>query len=108
MTRNGMMTREKFLQLAPKRRYVVKEVAGHTWRLRSLNDREFTRVGASEQGESTVSLIIECVCDSNGDPLFTEADREFWHNQDAFLVQDLADACLTHVGNHTEEAAKNG
>ena len=97
-----------------RRRYTDAEVRGEKYRIRSLNDREWTRLQASNvKKDGTIDRVaaqtnnvrtsIACVVDGNGEPLFTDQDIDKLRKIDAGVIQDLAGACSEHIGIGGEE-----
>lgn len=109
-----------------KRRIVENDVCGMHVRIRSITASEYSAVerlliaSASKASSETkrsqsltdanTMLVRLCVCDGNGEPLFTESDDERLEELDARLMQSLVSVCMEHCGlggNETEQAAKN-
>lgn len=107
---NGYASRDALLALASdRRRYVDVEIRGSKYRLRSLNDKEWTRLQASNVKKdgtldrikaqtNNVRTIIACVVDGNGETLFTDNDVDALRTIDAGVIQELAEACSSHIG----------
>lgn len=107
---NGYANRDALLALASdKRRYQDVDIRGQKYRLRSLNDKEWTRLQASNVKKdgtidriaaqtNNVRTIIACVVDGDGEPLFSDQDIEKLRTIDAGVIQDLAGACSDHIG----------
>ena len=66
--------------------------------------------GLEEATDVQIDVLIAVCCDTNGDALFTEADREWLGNRDAVTLESLASQALAFLGlsqEGHEEAVKN-
>lgn len=113
--------REDFFA-ATKRRFAEVQLPNSmTARIRSLTEGEYAacdfknydskKGGLSAEGlrKSDLRLMVACICDETGNPLFTDADFEKLQGIDAAVTRTLIRAIREHCGlqKDTEEALKN-
>jgi len=104
---NGYADKSQILA-ANKRRYADVSIPGvGTVRVRSLTERERSEYEAGfldSDGKATnlvdgkVRLIVLCVCNAEGQRLFSDADKEVLGGVDAVVTNALADICREHCG----------
>lgn len=113
---NGYAGKDAFMGTG--RRYKDAEIPGiGIVRIRSMTARESAYVQDARETEGPVGInkafvkmITLCVVDSEGNPIFTEADRQMLLDMDNMVAQHLVAACLDHEGapaESLEEVAKN-
>jgi hypothetical protein len=116
---NGYATREQFFE-QPERRFKDVSVAGMKYRIRSLTEGEWsahqigsmdlTNGGNSAEGlkSSDARLIVACVVDANGAPIFRDTDVARLAYSDAGMTEPLVRAIRQHcrvIG--VEDSVKN-
>lgn len=123
-TSNGFLSRDEFFATSKKRRF--REVPhpfleDRKWRIRSLMESEwaaidvktidFKKGGLSVAGLklSDIRLVIAAVCDSDGQPIFTDADEATLADTDTAvfipLVREIKEHCGLRSGG--EDSLKN-
>ena len=119
-----MIDRDTFLKPIPRRRERVPLpefgnghacwVYGWTAGERTAWEKEFQKPNGktdkAKQNEIRERLVVRCVRDDNGQPLFTNDDLEAIRQQDAAVVERIVNAALTITGvteNDIEELAGN-
>ena len=115
---NGYVKRDELFANPPGRRFADETVEGFgKVRIRSLTAREKTKYDSaainSKGGINTKSLltanarlIVACVVDGEGNPVFSEADIDKLQDMDAGVIEELASRCGKHCGI-TEDTEKN-
>lgn len=120
-TSNGFLGRDELLAYSNRRFKEVSLLDGRKCRIRSITEAEwadidvktidFKKGGLSQSGlrQSDVRLVIACVCDHDGNPLFKESDSESLAKIDTAvfvpLVREIKDHCGLRGG--TEDHEKN-
>ena len=109
-----LIGRDALLGAAP-RRFVTVEIENlGNVRIRSLTELERSRIEASmrdKKGNLSSSrmldlkcrLIVDCVVDANGNPLFTNSDIDRIRQQDSKVTNELVDAIQAHCGWSDED-----
>ena len=103
-----LMTRDQLLQPA-KRRFREVEVNGGTVRIRSITEKERSEWelgGLDRKGKVARNgllsikcrLIVLCVVDEDGNPVFRESDVPKLMEQDSVVTDTIATACQEHCG----------
>ena len=118
MSENGYVSRKDLFAEPPKRRYVDATVTGiGKVRLRSLTAADKAkydsaaldskgRVNTKALLTANSRLIILCVADTEGNPLFADGDIDRLQSMDSGVIERLAEECGRHCGI-TEEPEKN-
>ena len=112
-TSNGYVTREKLFANPVKRRFADEVIDGlGKFRLRSLSAGEIIKYGnesedKANEGKEGLLLIIYSAVDGDGNQLFTKEDLDWLLEQDAKLIKQLAEACVTHCNIYSNDAKKN-
>ena len=118
---NGFAGRDDFLAATKRRFKTVPMWGGKTCRIRSITEAEYADIdarnidfrkgGLSAAGirGSNVRLLIACVCDGDGEPIFTDLDAAKLASVDTALVEPLVREIREHCGlrQDAEEAIKN-
>lgn len=106
---NGLATRESLLANTARRFEIFELPDGSKVRVRSLTELErqkYELASLSKKGELLQSrlltmkcrLIVLCIVDADGNPVFTDADVSALQEQDSQLTNALADVCQHHAG----------
>lgn len=117
-TKSSLVTAEALFGKPAKRRFVFKEVDGFgEFRIQNLNAGEqnkLNRASYSKNGDvlpnqllkSNARLVVACVVDDEGSPVFADSDIDSLLNLDAAVFIEVVDLCSAHCG-FSEEAVKN-
>jgi len=107
---NGFLTRDSFLAFTKRRFKEVNLPDGQHCRIRSISEAEYAEVdsrnidfrkgGLSVAGirGSNVRLIIACVCDGDGQPIFSDSDASQLSQVDAAVIEPLVREIREHCG----------
>lgn len=111
-SKNGYADKASILA-ANKRRYVDVPIPGiGTVRIRSLTERERSEYEAgfldgdgkaTNLVDSKVRLIVLCICNADGERLFSREDKPGISSMDAIVTNRLADVCREHCGFTDED-----
>lgn len=110
MTTNGFLGRDELLAYSNRRFKEVPLSDGRKVRIRSITEAEWADIdiktidakkgGLSLAGlrQSDTRLVIACVCDGDGNPLFRESDSESLSKLDAAVFVPLVREIKEHCG----------
>jgi hypothetical protein len=114
---NGLATRDELLSApAGKRRFakVALPVSGLRVRIRSLTELELSRyqsamlapgggIKRSKLDDASRRLIVLCVVDGEGNPLFQDSDLQALADWDSADSGHLYDECAKHCGINRQD-----
>ena len=118
-TSNGYVSRDKLFSKPVKRRYADAQIEGFGLvRMRSLTARDKSRFDAAaldSKGRvntkslltANARLIVICLVDSEGNPIFSDNDVDKLLDMDSGVIEKLSEACGVHCGITGEEPEGN-